>query len=176
MIKLIQLDALLLDRWFTLPLETIQGYPFAFDSRGDDVVYYMSKANLAMGVPERWAYRYFIVSESHREIVGTIGFRTGPIEGCLEVGYNVSPNYRGKGFASAALFELTRLSIQTDPELGFRAKIFSSNAASSRVLINAGFTFLSKGKDEANRDRDVYQLTAEDALKQHNKNEIVAAI
>ena len=163
MIRLMRIDSHLLERWFTLPIETAQGYPFAFGARGSEIVYYMSKTNLAMGVPERWAYRYFIVCEISRLIVGTIGFRSGPSEGFLEVGYTVSPDHQGKGIASDALRQLIAISVKSDPELGYKARVFSSNAASIKVLERAGFIFNGHGKDEAGRDRDVYALTAESA-------------
>lgn len=164
MIKLIQINNILLERWFTLPLETVDGYPLAVGARGADLIYHMTKANLAMGVPDRWSYRYFILREESREIVGTIGFRTGPIDGFLEVGYRVSPDHAGKGIASEALKELVKISLMSDPQLGFKAKIFSDNISSIRVAQKAGFTLEGLGKDEAYRDREIYTLTSESAL------------
>tara|TARA_Y100000310_G_scaffold59233_1_gene54572 strand:+ start:229 stop:753 length:525 start_codon:yes stop_codon:yes gene_type:complete len=164
MIKLIQINNILLERWFTLPLETVDGFPLATGARGADFIYHMTKANLAIGVPDRWSYRYFILCEESRQIVGTIGFRSGPSDGFLEVGYRVSPDHTGKGIASEALKKLIEISLSNDPELGFKAHIFSDNEASIRVVQKAGFKFEGPGKDEAYRDRVVYKLQSESAL------------
>jgi RimJ/RimL family protein N-acetyltransferase len=166
MYKLIQMTEKQLDMWFEIEQEAINEMllaPMVTAGVPGDVVYYLSKANLIMGVPERWALRYFIAKPEEKRIVGLIGFRCGPNYNRIEIGYSVSPNYAGQGVATEAVKLLVGQSLETDPELDIYARVTLDNKASMKVLLNAGFK--SEGFSVAEHERPVETFCYQRAQK-----------
>lgn len=78
--------------------------------------------------------------------VGGVGFKGRPDDGCVEIGYGLSPSARGHGYAAEAVAAVLALAAEhgvakviadTDPD----------NLASQRTLTNAGFHLVSTDAD-----------------------------
>ena len=86
-----------------------------------------------------WALGFSVVERSTVAVVGDCGFKGPPDhEGCVEIAYGMSPEVRGRGYATLVVrilsdlatdFGLDRLEILADPD----------NLPSRRVAVAAGF-------------------------------------
>ncbi|WP_027346890.1 GNAT family N-acetyltransferase [Hamadaea tsunoensis] len=78
--------------------------------------------------------------------IGGIGFKGQPDEGCVEVGYGLSPSARGHGYAAEALTAL--LNVATGHGLSrVIADTTHDNVASQRTLERAGFRHIGTDGD-----------------------------
>lgn len=152
-------------QWADDGVDGLSFAPLADGGPGAEVVYHLSKAHLCIGVPLRWALRYFIVDTSAGCVAGMIGFRNGPIMGWLEIGYSVAPEYQGQGVATWAVGALLRQSLETDPHLHFFARAFPDNLSSRKVLEKSGFDYDGTTIAENGMELVVYRLSAEAAKK-----------
>lgn len=72
-------------------------------------------------------------------VVGTIGFEGIPLDGAVEVTYNVVPSCRGQGYAAEALTSLTRFVLTFPLIEEVLAFAEPANEVSQSVLLSAGF-------------------------------------
>ncbi|SQD77790.1 GNAT family N-acetyltransferase [Moritella yayanosii] len=54
-----------------------------------------------------WAFPYFI--QKNTQITGACGFKDAPKNSRIEIGYNVAPDARGLGIATAAVKQLSQI-------------------------------------------------------------------
>ncbi|WP_203715193.1 GNAT family N-acetyltransferase [Asanoa siamensis] len=81
---------------------------------------------------------YRITRAADGKAIGGIGFKGRPSDGCVEVGYGLSPSARGNGYAAEALTAL--LSLAAAHGLSrVVADTTADNVASQRTLERAGF-------------------------------------
>jgi RimJ/RimL family protein N-acetyltransferase len=81
---------------------------------------------------------YRITRTTDGKAIGGIGFKGQPADGCVEVGYGLSPSARGHGYAAEALGAL--LNVAHDHGLSrVVADTTGDNVASQRTLERAGF-------------------------------------
>lgn len=81
---------------------------------------------------------YRITRAADGRAIGGIGFKGQPDDGCVEVGYGLSPSARGHGYAAEALVAL--LEVAADHGLSrVVADTAKDNVASQRTLERAGF-------------------------------------
>ncbi|SDZ43463.1 Protein N-acetyltransferase, RimJ/RimL family [Asanoa ishikariensis] len=81
---------------------------------------------------------YRITRAADGRAIGGIGFKGQPADGCVEVGYGLSPSARGHGYAAEALSAL--LDVAADHGLSrVVADTTADNVASQRTLERAGF-------------------------------------
>ena len=80
-----------------------------------------------------------IIREHQGPAIGTIGFLGPPVDGIVEVTYNIAPSRRGLGFATEALIALSRFALQQPGVERVVAYTDEANEASMSLLLTAGF-------------------------------------
>lgn len=99
---------------------------------------------------------YFIVKDD--EIVGSCGYTGKPVDGKVEIAYWTFKEYEGQGIASFACNELISISRKTDTTIKITAKTEPRNNASTKILVNNGFTFSEVVQDEEIGDAWLWSL------------------
>jgi RimJ/RimL family protein N-acetyltransferase len=108
-----------------------------------------SIALAAAGHPLPWSTTFLIVEDESNTAVGSCGFKCGPRDGTVEVGYGVAPNAQSRGAATEAL----QLLLQKAFNAGAKevlAEIVPENFASMRVVRKAGFEQTGNRVDDQN--------------------------
>ncbi|MEV6955846.1 GNAT family protein [Streptomyces sp. NPDC051183] len=83
---------------------------------------------------------YALVRTSDRRAIGGMGFHAAPdAEGGAEIGYDLVPSARGRGYATEALKALTDWAFAHPGLTELRANVAEGNAASHGVVRRAGF-------------------------------------
>ncbi|RKF18052.1 N-acetyltransferase [Alginatibacterium sediminis] len=108
------------------------------------------------GAAARWAYPYLIVTDTH--VVGSCGFKGPAQSGQLEIGYNVAPDARGRGVASAAVNLLTGLAFSSGEVSAVVALIAPENKASLHVIANNNFHYQNDVIDSDGEALQCWQL------------------
>ena len=112
----------------------VEDFPFDGDVIG---VTAFLRATAAHGDQRPFGH-YRITRTTDGKAIGGIGFKGQPSNGCVEVGYGLSPSARGHGYAAEALVAL--LTVATDDGLSrVVADTTEDNIASQRTLESAGF-------------------------------------
>ena len=134
--------------------------PFALDATtfaGDDHVMRLRRDQLRADPSELpWLLRAVVDRESGR-VVGRIGFHAPPVDGTVEVGYVVAPEWRRRGVAvevTSAMLDLARAA-------GVRrclASFSPGNAGSRAVLARLGFVRVGEQVDEVDGPEEVHAL------------------
>jgi len=99
--------------------------------------------------PGPWLTAFLIVRTDDLRIVGACGFKAGPKNGRIEVGYGVAPAARGGGAATMALTLLSGIAFEAGIS-EVLAEVLPENKASTRVVQKAGFTRAGARTDEDN--------------------------
>ena len=81
------------------------------------------------------------------QVVGHAGFHQAPVDGVVEVAYTVFPDFRGRGYARAALAALIREARERGV-ITLRATVSPENEASHRVLAGFGFEVAGEQRDD----------------------------
>jgi RimJ/RimL family protein N-acetyltransferase len=82
------------------------------------------------------------------EVVGLIGFHRAPSEtGDVEIGYNVAPSRRRRGYATAAVAALVELAAADTRIVAIVAGTDPENIASQRALERNGFQTTGRSTD-----------------------------
>lgn len=98
--------------------------------------------NEGRGSPD-WPAYFFICPES-RSLVGNGGFKGPPNEqGEVEIGYEVAPMFRNRGWATAAVSRLLVLAFARPEARAVVAHTLAETNPSNAVLRKAGMTFHS---------------------------------
>lgn len=93
---------------------------------------------------------YFFMLRNERVLVGNGGFKGAPDEyGGVEIGYEVAPRFRQKGFASEAAALLVGLAWHDERVTSVRAHTLAINPASQRVLRRVGMSPVAWDDDPA---------------------------
>lgn len=94
-------------------------------------------------------YTYWlIVDKESGQGIGFIGFKGYDKDGCLEVGYNISPGYRKKRLMTEALEALIKWAFENKGVKGITAKVNKTNTGSVRVLNNCNFEQVGHSETE----------------------------
>lgn len=80
-----------------------------------------------------------LIRERGGPAIGTIGFLGPPVDGVVEVTYNVAPSRRGLGYATEALIALSRFALAQPGVERVTAYTEEANEASMSLLLTAGF-------------------------------------
>lgn len=67
-------------------------------------------------------------------LVGSGGFKGGPLEGAVEVGYEIAPEFQGQGFATEAIRAMIEHAFSFEDVLVVQAQTLAEPNASTRVL------------------------------------------
>ena len=108
---------------------------------------------------EPWLMR-LIVLRHGRDVVGDAGFHGPPdAEGRLELGYQVLPAHRRRGYATEAAVALIGWAHSEHGINRFVASVAPDNVASRRVVGKLGFTQTGTRMDEVDGPELVFELT-----------------
>ncbi len=72
-------------------------------------------------------------------ILGGCGFKGERLDGMVEIGYGVSPEFRGQGVASTAVRQLLQLAFAQETVTAVFAMVNQSNIASTGLVSKLGF-------------------------------------
>ncbi|MFJ3672040.1 GNAT family N-acetyltransferase [Streptomyces sp. NPDC090106] len=99
---------------------------------------------------------FVLVRRDDGRAVGGMGFHSAPDEdGRAEVGYDLAPSARGRGYATEALAAMTEWALAQDGVRSLVATIDHDNAASQRVVARTGFRRAPAEEERAvNEERD----------------------
>jgi len=87
-----------------------------------------------------WTHGFSLVHLGSDTVVGMCGFKGPPAgNGVVEIAYGVSPEYRGKGYATEAAQALTDYAFNSGKVRVVRAHTLPEPNASTRVLTKCGF-------------------------------------
>jgi [ribosomal protein S5]-alanine N-acetyltransferase len=87
-----------------------------------------------------WGARFFLAGDPPA-LVGWGGFKGAPLDGVVELGYEIAEPHRERGLATAAVAEMLREAF-ADPEVeAVIAHTLPEHNASTRVLEKSGFAF-----------------------------------
>lgn len=116
---------------------------------------------LEAGKPAYWVGMCYIL-DADGCCIGGCGFKDVPREREVEVGYGLSQERRGQGYASAALSQLVAMAVTGGEVDALLAYISPDNAASFRLATRAGFV---KGERVLHEDewQDRYRLALRSA-------------
>jgi RimJ/RimL family protein N-acetyltransferase len=126
-----------------------------FEAISDDVRLAISKKiekmkNINKDIHEWYTY-WLIIDKNKQYGIGFIGFKGILYESAYsEVGYSISPNYRGRRLMTEALSLLINWASKFPKCNGIKARVSKSNIGSNRVLTNCNFDFIDSVDDENN--------------------------
>ena len=94
-------------------------------------------------------------------VVGRIGFH-GPSDdtGILEVGYEVFPPYRRRGYAREAVLGMFRWAQRDPAVLRFRATVSPENESSRNLIAGLGFLEVGIQWDEEDGEETIFETAA----------------
>jgi ribosomal-protein-alanine N-acetyltransferase len=97
-------------------------------------------AQLDAATVDFWTLGFAIVDRGTHAVVGTCGFKgNSGADGIVEIAYGVTPDQRGKGYATEAAEALVSYAFGENQVRLVRAHTFAAANASARVLTKCGF-------------------------------------
>lgn len=105
--------------------------------------------------------RAMVLRADPEVVVGRIGFH-GPADdtGMLEIGYEVFPPYRRKGYAREAVVAMFRWAQRDPAVLRFRATVSPENEPSRNLIAGLGFTEVGTQWDEEDGEETIFERSA----------------
>lgn len=103
-----------------------------------------------------WAFPYFI--QKNTQIIGACGFKDAPKNSRIEIGYNVAPDARGLGIATAAVKQLSQIAFGSTLVNTVFALVASDNKASLNVVHKNGFSYKELVVDSADEQLECWEL------------------
>jgi len=104
------------------------------------------RATAASGEQRPFGF-YRITRLADGRAIGGIGFKGQPVDGCVEIGYGLTPSARGDGYAAEAVVAILALAA----EHGLSKVIADTtldNIASQRTLSRAGFRLVGSDDEQ----------------------------
>jgi len=98
------------------------------------VLYY---ARVGYRIP--WIGYYVRMNDT---LVGTCGFKGGPVDGKVEIAYGTFPSFQHKGIGTEICRELVRLASVSDPAVRIMARTLMEENYSAKILRKNGFVLL----------------------------------
>ena len=93
---------------------------------------------IARPAQRQW-YAVWLIGLKNGEHLGELCFKGLPPDGVVEIGYGLSPEFRGKGYATEAVTATAEWASQQPGVTAVEAETDDENVASQRVLAKAGF-------------------------------------
>lgn len=97
-------------------------------------------AQLDLATPAAWCVPFLVVATSRATVLGACGFKTAPVDGCVEISYGMARAERGRGIATIAIGQLLERAAASGLVQEVVAHILPDNVASSRLVTRLGFT------------------------------------
>ncbi|MFF8978387.1 GNAT family N-acetyltransferase [Streptomyces cellulosae] len=91
---------------------------------------------------------YVLVRREDDRAVGAMGFHGAPVDGRVEIGYDLVVEARGNGYATEALRTLSAWALAQDAVHTVVAVVEETNVASQKVVTRAGFTEVSRHESQ----------------------------
>ncbi|MER6832519.1 GNAT family N-acetyltransferase [Streptomyces cellulosae] len=91
---------------------------------------------------------YVLVRREDDRAVGAMGFHGAPVDGRVEIGYDLVVEARGNGYATEALRTLSAWALAQDAVHTVVAVVEETNVASQKVVTRAGFTEVSRHENQ----------------------------
>ena len=95
-----------------------------------------------------WVMPKLVIIPAAAQIIGSIGFKSAPKDGVVEIGYGIAQAARGRGYATQAVRQIAAVAFATGKVEVVRAETVLDNYASQRVLKKAGFVHYGAGRDD----------------------------
>lgn len=95
----------------------------------------------------RWGF-HWVVLRAPRTLVGVVGYKGMPKDGCVEVGYGIAEEYRRRGYATEATRALVDQAFAAPEVTRVIAETLPGLVPSIGVLDNLGFSFIGAGSEE----------------------------
>ena len=108
-----------------------------------------------------WLGRAIVLTEADgtRRFVGTVGFHEPPnVDGRVEVGYRVEPQYRRQGVASEVVRGLFDWAAREHGIRRFRASVAPGNVPSRAIISRLGFHQTGVQMDDVDGEELVFEL------------------
>jgi RimJ/RimL family protein N-acetyltransferase len=80
-------------------------------------------------------------------LVGSGGYKGPPVRREVEIGYEIAPAYRRRGYATAATLAMTRHAFETGLVDTVVAQTVAEENASTKVLRSSGYEFVGEFED-----------------------------
>ena len=101
---------------------------------------YTKMLNGCLAHPDQWDwYAIWMIELKDGTHIGELCFKGLSEEGITEIGYGISEDYQGNGYATEAVSVLVNWAFEQDGVICVTAETEESNIASQKVLIRAGF-------------------------------------
>ena len=92
-------------------------------------------------VPFQWPWVGFFALLKD-EVVGVGGYKGGPINNKVEIGYGVTPENERKGYATKICKHLVTFALQQDPKITVTARTLMKENPSTSILKKNGFSYV----------------------------------
>lgn len=104
-------------------------------------------------------YRVMVLRADPEVVVGRIGFH-GPVDegGMIEIGYEVFPAYRRRGFAREAVVAMFALAERDPAVRRLRASVSPDNLPSRRLVTGLGLVEIGVQWDEEDGEETIFEL------------------
>lgn len=110
-----------------------------------------------------WLLRLAVLRGASPTIVGLANFHDRPdAEGMVEIGYQVLPPYRRRGFGREIASTMWEFAASCPQVTRLRATVAPSNAASRAIIESAGFVKVGEQDDPEDGLEWVFELAARD--------------
>ena len=93
-----------------------------------------------------WSMQFFVDHATGR-LIGSGGFAAPPVERAVEIGYEVAPEFRGRGFGTAAARALVNHAVASGEVDQLIAHTLPGPNASTGVLVTLGFQHVEDQED-----------------------------
>lgn len=93
-----------------------------------------------------WSMQFFIDQATGR-LLGSGGFAAPPAERTVEIGYEIAPEFRGRGFGTAAARALVEHAVASGEVDHVRAHTLPGPNPSTGVLVSLGFAHIDEHED-----------------------------
>jgi ribosomal-protein-alanine N-acetyltransferase len=90
---------------------------------------------------------WLIIHNEMNAIIGDSGYKGKPVDKTVEIGYNILPDHRKKGYATEAVRALIKHAFSFDYIENVKAECCITNTASKRVLEKCGMRIYGQKND-----------------------------
>ena len=95
---------------------------------------------------KRW-WTFLPIEIGTNTLIGSCGFKGAPVDGKVEIGYEVTELYRNKGYATEILNLLTELAFNDKEVKTIIGQTLTNNLPSIKVLEKCNFKFIREFND-----------------------------
>jgi RimJ/RimL family protein N-acetyltransferase len=106
--------------------------------------YFLASLQKAEASNTRWNL-WFCLRREPRELIGNAGFKGGPKDGFVEIGYNMLEMHQRQGYATEAVGALLSWAFQSPAVQMVVADTLPGLTPSIRVMKKSGFAFVGDG-------------------------------